>query len=94
MSTLAEQFMAEFTALAKDQQPVVLQLSKLQVWVLFSHLQLALRHPENTGPSAKIARQIACGLRNLIATTPALQQVAAMGWSEDVSLESLNAIHS
>lgn len=82
MSTFAEQFNSEFRNLMQDPQSVVLQLSKLQAWVLFCHLQLALRHPENSGPCAELAREIALMLEKALATSPALQQIAAMGWVE------------
>jgi hypothetical protein len=77
---LFEQFSEEFRALCLDPQPIELLLSKLQAWALFSELQLALRHPENNGPSAEIARHFAEQIQKKVATTPALAEVAKRGW--------------
>lgn len=92
VSTLAEQLNAELGELVSDPQPVILQLTKLQAWIVFMHLQLALRHPENTGPLSGVARQIALTLQELLATTPTLQRVAAMGWMEDLPDEIFHAV--
>jgi hypothetical protein len=73
-------FTADFKALERDQQPVMLELTKVQAWILASELQLALRHPGNTGPSALIAREIAKRIHGELATTPTLRSVAAKGW--------------
>ena len=82
MSAFAEQFNLEFRDLIQDPQPVIPLLTKAQAWILFCHLQLALRHPENSGPCAELAREIALMLEKALATSPALQQIAAMGWVE------------
>ena len=61
---------------------VRLELTGLEAWVLFAQLQLALRHPGNTGPGATIAREIASAIQGHIAVTPTLAQVAERGWDE------------
>ena len=38
-------------------EPIVLGFSPIALVVIFSQLQVALRHPENTGPTADIARE-------------------------------------
>jgi hypothetical protein len=77
---LFERFSEEFRALCLDPQPIKLLLSKLQAWALFSELQLALRHPDNKGSAAEIARHFAAQLQKKVATTPALAEVAKRGW--------------
>lgn len=77
---LAAAFKADFRALADDPQPVHLELSKVNAWILAAQLQLALRHPKNTGPTALIGRQIVQRIHVAVATTPALAAVAAKGW--------------
>lgn len=78
---LAAAFKADFRALlADDPQPVHLELSKVNAWILAAQLQLALRHPKNTGPTALIGREIIQRIHAAVATTPALAAVAAKGW--------------
>jgi hypothetical protein len=77
---LFQQFHDEFRNLCFDPQPIELRLSKLQAWALFSQLQLALRHPENKGATADIARHFAEVIQKQVAKTPALAEVAKRGW--------------
>jgi hypothetical protein len=77
---LFEQFSEEFRNLCLDPHPINLLLSKLQAWALFGQLQLALRHPENKGATADIARHFAEQIQKQIATTPVLAEVAKRGW--------------
>jgi len=51
-----------------------------ECWALIGNLQLALSHPENVGPSADIARNIAHHLIREVAKTPAEIEVARRGW--------------
>lgn len=80
---LYKAFSLEFAALAKDNQPVVIELSKVEAWIIFSQLQLALRHPKNKGPSSRIAKEIAIKLEKAIALTPALAEAASRGWKAE-----------
>ena len=43
-------------------QPLQLELTPMQAAALLGNLQLALRHPGNTGPSAEVTRDIATRL--------------------------------
>lgn len=74
----------ELEALRDDPQPVVLRMSKLSAWVLLSQLQLALRHPENVGPTSEIARTIAMNVQEALLPDPesALARLAESGWEE------------
>lgn len=77
---LQDDFVREFKALSEDPQPVVLTMTKVQAWQLMSQIQLALRHPNNVGPTARTVRGLAETIEKAVATTPALKQVARMGW--------------
>lgn len=79
---LREDFKREFDAMAADPQLITLRLTKVQAWAVISQLQLAFRHPANRGPTSEIAKIIAEAIEPMIATTPALKQVAARGWLE------------
>lgn len=83
---LPPDFPRDFEALCLDEQPLIMNLSKFQAWVIFCHLQLALRHPRNIGPTAKHARAIAEHLERQLATTPALKRVAVAGWDPQQDL--------
>jgi len=74
----------ELEALRDDPQPVALTIGKVAAWVLLGQLQLALRHPENNGPSSEIARQIAMSIQEAICPDPdsALARVAELGWEK------------
>jgi len=45
-----------------------------------AQLQLALRHPDNQGPTAEIARHFARHLQQWLAITPTLLTIAQAGW--------------
>jgi len=61
--------------------PVTLQLTASQAWALLSCLQLAFRHPDNTGPARQIAEQIARGIQEVVAPAgSALAELADRGW--------------
>jgi hypothetical protein len=77
---LEAQFTAEFIALAERTERISIEIRPLDAWILLCQLQLALRHPENSGPSADKARQIARRLQSLVAPTGALKIVAERGW--------------
>ena len=65
-------------------RPVEFQLSAFVTFTLIGHLQLALRHPGNVGPSAAIAETIARKLQEGLAVQDA--DVAAAleaGWNPD-----------
>ena len=84
---LYQNFSKEFDALMSDKQPVILEMSKLQAWVLLCQIQLALRHPKNIGPTSKLVKDLALELQNKIATTPALATVAGRGWDTKFDTE-------
>ena len=64
-----------------------LRLNRLDAWMLMSGIQLALRHPKNTGPTSVVLRSIAERLIALVATTPTLREVAKAGFDPDYDYE-------
>jgi hypothetical protein len=60
--------------------PITWQLSALQGWIVLTQLQLALRHPHNTGASAQLVRELAQALQDAVAPDGALAALAAAGW--------------
>jgi hypothetical protein len=73
-------FAEEFRALDRH-PPVTLALSAMEAWCLLSQLQLALRHPANTGPTAALARQVAERLQAATCRPgSALHEVAEAAW--------------
>lgn len=73
-------YLVDLLFLERDPQLLVLKMSKIEAWIIFSHLQLALRHPANNGRAAEIARKWAKAIEQSLAVTPALVEVAARGW--------------
>ena len=76
---LVEQMAIDLRDLEAQHPTVVLELPLVDAWMLIGELQLALRHPENTGPSRDVAARVKELLVRTIATTPSLARVAAMG---------------
>ena len=76
-------FADEMKALCERKQTITLKLTALDAWAILSQIQLASRHPENTGPTRNIAERIARQLQEQIATTPALAQTAEAGWDPE-----------
>ncbi len=75
---LQESFEQELRASAEG-PPISLLLSPIQAWLLFSHLQLALRHPANASPSSQIVRVVAKRLEARLDLGPAMATMAARG---------------
>jgi len=59
---------------------VTLTFSAVQLFILMSQLQLALRHPGNVGHSAIIAKDMAKLFQSIIAKDGDLATIAEMGW--------------
>lgn len=68
--------------LAESQEAIEFAITPGRALILISQLQLALRHPENKGPSTEIARQMISNMAQVIATatdTPEVLEIVAMG---------------
>ncbi len=82
--SLEERFKREFDALFRNENTITLEFSQMDVWVVFGQLQLALRHPKNTGPTAAWASAIARALQPLVAPPgTAMAELAERGWSSE-----------
>jgi hypothetical protein len=74
----------ELKEMDKSGMLVRIDLDAAQTLMLISQLQLALKHPDNSGPAAKYGRELTQKLcRNFPATRwPATAKVLAAGWEE------------
>lgn len=58
-SEVREAYALEFQALAESGRGVEIELDPIQAWMLVSTIQLALKHPENTGATALEMKKLA-----------------------------------
>lgn len=72
---------AEFSHLMESKESITIQLSPIQLWAIFSNLQLALRHPNNNRSMSEIAYNTARQIQDIIAPRGALKDLAEMGWN-------------
>lgn len=79
-------FEREMVALQGDTARFVLELSLLDAFTVLGQLQLALRHPDNTGPAAQIARRIAGRIEAGLPQGGAIARVAQLGWDPGADL--------
>ena len=78
---LFHRFRVELSELLADTQPVTVRMSVMQAWGVFTNLQLALKHPQNNGPTAEWARQVALALQEIVAPPgTARRELADKGW--------------
>lgn len=78
---LLRAFAEEFKELCASERRVELELTPLEAWALMSNLQLALRHPNNVGPTARTAKGVAERLQGIVAPDGVLAEVARRGWN-------------
>lgn len=62
------------------QGPIVAELDAVTAFTVLANLQLALRHPQNTGAGAELVRRFADLLARALGPAPALARVIAAGW--------------
>lgn len=86
--TIGQQFEQEFSDLIAQRQAIELRISPLEAWCVMAQIQLALRHPNNTGIARMYAEIVARQLQSAIAITPALAQIAEMGWCPTFDVEN------
>lgn len=71
----------ELRALTRDAEPRVhLCLTRWQVYCLVAQLQLALRHPNNTGATRAIVEDLARDLELLFSDSRTLASLLKRGW--------------
>lgn len=81
--------------LMEKAQPLEMAILPFRAFVLVGQIQLALRHPENRGPSAEIARDMAVRLQALLGQIdPAIAEALEHGWHPefDVSAEEFDQL--
>lgn len=62
-------------------EPVLFSLAPLDALCVVSTLQVALRHPDNVGPAAQKATQLAWWLRDeLVSRAPGISSMIDAGW--------------
>lgn len=79
---------------ARSQELIEFATSPGRAFILIAQLQLALRHPENRGPSAEFARQIITNLAMAIAQqteTPEFAGMVAQGYHPEFDLTDAEA---
>lgn len=77
-----DRFAAEFRALKG--RPFILETDVVTAWIIIGQVQLALRHPKNTGPTAEIARRAIEHMIQVVAPEgTVLRDVAEKGWNSD-----------
>ncbi len=81
-NNLHESFSRDFHAL--DGKFVFLELTAHEAWALLSQIQLAGKCPLNRGPAARIAAKVGREIQELVASTPALAEVAEAGWDSPI----------
>lgn len=62
------------------EQVVEVVMDTPTAWTILGQLQLALRHPMNTGPSAERTRRLALEVQAKIAPSGARKALADLGW--------------
>ncbi|BAY34193.1 hypothetical protein NIES2107_60980 [Nostoc carneum NIES-2107] len=79
---LLAKFGDDFKQLSNE--PIIqLSISPLMAWQIISQLQLALRHPENSGASSKSTRHFVDTLASQMPMTDSLKELFNMGWNPD-----------
>lgn len=74
---------ASFARLYDDPQPMHLTMNKASLWAMCSQLQLAFRHPSNTGPSrAHVEKMAETFVTPLIESDPELRLLWELGRSK------------
>lgn len=79
-----ERAMLALVASLQQEPPVHLELSALDVYFLITQLQLAQRHPANTGPVSRRMHQLAKQMEERLAPVGSpLHNIMEMGWNPE-----------
>ncbi len=71
-----------------EEQIIKLEIDALTAMCIISHIQLATRHPKNTGPSRQIAEKFARALQERVTYhIPDKAALIEMGWNPDFDIE-------
>lgn len=81
---MTAQLAKEIQEMLKNDEHITIAIPKSTLWILHAQLQLALRHPENIGPSAKIVKDFALQIQDILAPPgTALSELAEAGWNPE-----------
>jgi hypothetical protein len=84
MNKVPPNFSEAIRRLMEDEQPVLLQITKIDAFQVCTGIQLACRHPAFQGPTRKASEAFARTLlQELTANDNDLRQMAAMGWHKE-----------
>jgi len=73
--------------MAIENPKIPCEIGALQAICIIANIQLATRHPKNTGSSRKIAEQFARDLQKKVITIfPDQEVVLEMGWNPDFDI--------
>mgnify|MGYP003576530741 CR=1 FL=1 len=79
---LMDVFTRELIELEESGAGLPFVFSPSQAWYLLANLQLALRHPGNTGSAAAFARELGENIQSrLCKGRPAMAEIAQRGWN-------------
>ena len=70
-----------------DADEIPIAIHPLAAFALISQVQLALRHPQNTGWNASEAENLARTLQTIFPPDSAFYKVLEMGWSSQFDVE-------
>ncbi|MFN6442123.1 MAG: hypothetical protein RMY35_035390, partial [Nostoc sp. DedSLP01] len=79
---IATRFVNELKQLSNE-PTIRLAISPLMVWQIICQLQLALRHPENTGIASEETRRFVDTLVDEIPLSNSLKELFSMGWNPE-----------
>lgn len=85
IKALQEQFYQDMTA-NKD-RVVNLRIKLPKLFMIAAQVQLALRHPSNTGESAEVARRFVTDMIAEVCPTEAIKKVMTMGFDPQHDVE-------
>lgn len=72
----------------KDAPDISLTLTACEAMIVLCQIQLACRHPENSGSTRNVVECVGRHIQNQVATTPALHALAEKGWRPNYQTEA------
>ena len=64
-------------------KPATLSLHASAVFNIIAQMQLALSHPQNNGPSAKLAKRLARQMQSIFSENSSTYKVIDLGWTDE-----------
>lgn len=88
-----ERFNQLMQAIGTDTRTIEMVTTPARLFILISHLQLALRHPANNGSSSHLVREIAENMAEVVCKFhPGARELIDQGWDSqyDMTREEFN----